>query len=189
MSCQGELRNDGKEFGCVKIDRCGKVISGAPAPSPPGPLSHTHSHPPGRGGKRRASGIGLGVPFPHSLDRLRPALSPEEEREWIRRLRVEQTDAEAALWQLVRNRKLIGCKFRRQVPIGRYVADFYSHERKLIVELDGGVHSDPEQQAHDQNRDTFLLSLGLRILRFSNEEALGAPQKVLDQIRKALLSR
>ena len=53
-----------------------------------------------------------------------------------------------------------GLKFRRQVPIGRYVADFYCHERKLIVELDGGIHGDPSQQVHDQNRDTFLLSLG-----------------------------
>jgi very-short-patch-repair endonuclease len=131
----------------------------------------------------------VGVPFPRSLDRLRPALAPEEEREWIRRLRAEGTEAEAALWQLLRNRKLVGCKFRRQVPVGRYVADFYCHERKLIVELDGGAHSDPDQQAHDQNRDTFLRSQGLRILRFSNEDALGAPEKVLDQIRKTLLSR
>jgi very-short-patch-repair endonuclease len=129
------------------------------------------------------------MPFPRSLDRLRPVLAPEEEREWVRRLRAEQTQAEATLWQLLRNRKLIGGKFRRQVPIGRYVADFYCHERKLIIELDGGIHSDPGQQAHDHNRDTFLLSLGLRILRFSNEEALGDPQKVLDQIRKTLLCR
>jgi very-short-patch-repair endonuclease len=129
------------------------------------------------------------MPFPRSLDRLRPVLAPEDERDWIRRLRVEQTEAEAVLWQLLRNRKLIGCKFRRQVPVGRYVADFYCHERKLIVELDGGVHSDPDQQAHDRNRDTFLLAQGLRILRFSNEEALGPLERILDQIRKALISR
>ena len=129
------------------------------------------------------------MPFPRSLDRLRPVLVPEEEREWIRRLRAEQTQAEAALWQLLRNRKLIGGKFRRQVPVGRYVADFYCHERKLIIELDGCVHSDPDQRIHDHNRDTFLRSLGLRILRISNEEALGDPQKVLDQIRKAMLCR
>ena len=129
------------------------------------------------------------MPFPRSLDRLRSALSSQEQREWVRRLRVEGTEAEAALWQLLRNRKLIGSKFRRQVPIGRYVADFYCHERKLIVELDGGIHSDADQQLHDQNRDTFLLSLGLRVLRLSNEEALGAPEKILDQIRKALISR
>ncbi len=116
-------------------------------------------------------------------------LAPQDEREWIRRLRTEGTEAEAALWQLLRNRKLIGCKFRRQVPIGRYVADFYCHERKLVVELDGGVHADPDQQAHDQNRDAFLLSVGLRILRLTNEDVLGPPEKVLDQIRKALLTR
>jgi very-short-patch-repair endonuclease len=102
-------------------------------------------------------------------------------------LRAEQTQAETMLWQMLRNRKLIGFKFRRQVVVGRYVADFYCHERKLIVELDGGVHSGPDQQSHDQNRDTALLSLGLRILRIPNEEVLGAPGKVVGQIRNALL--
>jgi very-short-patch-repair endonuclease len=129
------------------------------------------------------------MPFPRSLDLLPAALPPEEEREWIRRLRAEQTQAEAALWQLLRNRKLVGSKFRRQVPMGRYVADFYCHERKLIIELDGGVHSDPDQQTHDHNRDTFLRSLGLRILRIPNEEVLGDLRGVLDKIRRAMLSR
>ncbi|HEX7182227.1 MAG TPA: endonuclease domain-containing protein [Thermoanaerobaculia bacterium] len=129
------------------------------------------------------------MPFPRSLDRIRPACVSEEEREWPRRLREQQTEAEAALWQLLRNRKLIGSKFRRQVPVGRYVADFYCHERKLIVELDGGIHSDPGQQLHDENRDTFLLSLGLRVLRIPNEELLHTPEKVLDKVRKALISR
>ena len=128
------------------------------------------------------------MPFPRSLDRIRPACSSEEEREWPRRLREQQTKAEAALWQLLRNRKLIGSKFRRQVPIERYIADFYCHERRLIVELDGGIHSDPAQQLHDQNRDTFLLSLGLRVLRIPNEELLRTPEKVLDKVRKALVS-
>jgi very-short-patch-repair endonuclease len=126
--------------------------------------------------------------FPRSLGRVRPALGAGENRAWVRQLRAEQTEAEAALWQLLRNRKLIGEKFRRQVPIGRYVADFYCHERKLIVELDGEVHADLDRQLHDQNRDTFLRSLGLRILRFSNEVALGSSQAVLEQIRKALVS-
>jgi very-short-patch-repair endonuclease len=104
-------------------------------------------------------------------------------------LREEQTEAEAALWRLLRNRKLMGSKFRRQVPIGRYVADFYCHERKLIVELDGGIHSDPGQQLHDQNRDTFLRSLGLRVLRVANEHLLRTPEKVLVKIREALITR
>ena len=129
------------------------------------------------------------MPFPRSLDRLRSVLAPEEDLERVRRFRVEGTEAEATLWQLLRNRKLIGCKFRRQVPIGRYIADFYCHERKLIVELDGGIHSEPDQQAHDRSRVEFLFSQGLRILRLSNEEALGSPEKVLDRIRTALIRR
>jgi very-short-patch-repair endonuclease len=129
------------------------------------------------------------MPFPRSLDHIRLAGTSEEEREWPRQLREQQTEAEAALWQLLRNRKLMGSKFRRQVPIGRYVADFYCHERKLIVELDGGIHSDPGQQLHDQNRDAFLLSLGLRVLRIPNEELLDTPEKVLDKVQKALVSR
>ena len=104
-------------------------------------------------------------------------------------MRAEPTEAEAALWQLLRNRRLIREKIRRQVPIGRYVADFYCHERKLVIELDGGVHEDPDQQLHDRNREAFLKSLGLRILRFTNEEVLGTTQAVLDQVRKALISR
>ena len=129
------------------------------------------------------------MPFPRSLDPIRPACASEEEREWPRRLREQQTKAETALWQLLRNRQLIGSKFRRQAPIGRYIADFYCHERKLIVELDGGIHSDPRQQIHDENRDTFLLSLGLRILRIPNEELLHSPEEVLDKVRRALISR
>jgi very-short-patch-repair endonuclease len=128
------------------------------------------------------------MPFPRSLDRVRPSCVSEEQRDRPRRWREEQTEAEAALWELLRNRKLIRSKFRRQVPIGRYVADFYCHERKLVVELDGGIHSDPGQQAHDQNRDTFLLSLGLRVLRIPNEELLQAPDKVVEKVRSALIS-
>jgi very-short-patch-repair endonuclease len=128
------------------------------------------------------------MPFPRSLDRVRPDCVSEEQLERHRRLRRQQTTAEAVLWQMLRNRKLIASKFRRQVPIGRYIADFYCHERKLIVELDGAIHSDHDQQLHDQNRDTFLLSLGLRVLRIPNEQLLESPEKVLDQVRKALLS-
>jgi very-short-patch-repair endonuclease len=129
------------------------------------------------------------MPFPRSLDRVRPACASEEERQWPRRLREQQTEAEAALWKLLRDRKLTGSKFRRQAPIGRYVADFYCHERKLVVELDGGIHSDPSQQIHDQNRDAFLLSIGLRVLRIPNEELLHTPDKALERIRTALISR
>jgi len=102
-----------------------------------------------------------------------------------RELRRSQTPAEAALWELLRNRQLIGIKFKRQFPIGRYVADFYCHDRKLVVELDGEIHELPRQENHDQNRDTYLRSLGLRILRISNEEVFADSSQVLQKIRDA----
>jgi very-short-patch-repair endonuclease len=102
-----------------------------------------------------------------------------------RELRSELTDAEEVLWELLRNRKLLGMKFRRQVRIDRYVADFYCHERRLIVELDGEIHSLPTRQAHDASRDAHLRSLGLRLLRLPNEAISKDPDAVLRQIREA----
>ncbi len=127
------------------------------------------------------------MPFPNSLDRLRSRGFREkgETNERSRKLRVDQTEAEAALWKLLRGRNLIGMKFRRQVPLGRYIADFYCHDRRLVVELDGPIHSETAQADHDQNRDTFLRSLGLRILRLSNEEIFAEPEEVLQKIREA----
>jgi very-short-patch-repair endonuclease len=123
------------------------------------------------------------VPFPKSIDRLRR--NRLQSKAMARQLRTEQTEAEAALWQLLRNRELIGAKFRRQVPIGRYVADFYCHERWLVVELDGPIHSEPHQMLHDQSRDAFLRSLGLKVLRLSNEEIFNSPEDVQRKIREA----
>jgi very-short-patch-repair endonuclease len=127
------------------------------------------------------------MPFPNSLDRLRSRGVREkvETNERSRRLRVDQTNAEAMLWELLRGRKLTGMKFRRQAPLGRYIADFYCHDQRLVVELDGPVHSEPAQAVHDQNRDTFLRSLGLTVLRFSNEEVVADPENVLRKIQDA----
>jgi len=86
---------------------------------------------------------------------------------------------------LLRNRKLIGLKFKRQFEIDRYVADFYCHDRRLVVELDGEVHELPRQQNHDQNRDVHLHSRGLRVLRIANQEVFENPQEVVRRIREA----
>ena len=72
---------------------------------------------------------------------------------FARRLRREMTVAESMLWRALRDSRLGGLKFRRQVPIGRYVVDFLSVESRLIVELDGPPHDDPMQRAHDDARD------------------------------------
>ena len=97
-------------------------------------------------------------------------------------LRRRSTDAEQLLWTLLRNRQLKGKKFRRQHPIAHYVADFYCHECKLIVELDGHHHKNPGAKKYDQIRTTVLNDLGVTVLRFWNDEVLKDPAGVLKRI-------
>ena len=103
-----------------------------------------------------------------------------------RALRTRQTKAEALLWQLLRNRQLLGFKFRRQHQFGDYIADFYCHEASLVIECDGSVHDRNEQWHHDQSRDAYMISSGLRLLRFTNEQILDDPEMVLKEIAKYL---
>jgi very-short-patch-repair endonuclease len=86
------------------------------------------------------------------------------------------------MWDILRDRRLAGIKFRRQSPISIFVADFYCAALKLVVELDGEVHADPRQAAHDQNRDLYLRSLGCTILRFPNRDLLQNREAVLARI-------
>jgi very-short-patch-repair endonuclease len=106
-----------------------------------------------------------------------------------RGLRRRQTRAEAALWQLLRGRRLDGLRFRRQHPTDHYVADFAVDDIRLIVELDGEVHDDPDQAAKDAERQSALEAMGWFVLRFSNEDVLMRPSAVLatitDQARLA----
>ena len=99
-----------------------------------------------------------------------------------RQLRQKQTKAEELFWELVRNRKFLNLKFRRQHQIGHYIADFYCNELKLVVEFDGQVHNNPERIKHDTTRDKFLTSSGFHILRFKNEELLNTPEKVFERL-------
>ena len=99
-----------------------------------------------------------------------------------RRLRADTTDAESLLWRLLRARRLVGVKFRRQHQFGRYILDFYSHEAKLVLELDGDGHAQPEQRARDAERTALLEAHGLTVLRFSNREVLQETEAVLTRI-------
>jgi len=100
-----------------------------------------------------------------------------------RALRKCQTDAEALLWQLVRNRQLRNWKFRRQHPISPgYILDFYCAGTKVAVEVDGAGHNNKLQCEYDTNRTATLLELGIRVIRFSNDEVLGDPERVLRKI-------
>jgi very-short-patch-repair endonuclease len=95
------------------------------------------------------------------------------------------TDTEMKMWFAVRDRRLAGFKFVRQVPIGPYIADFVCREAKLIVEVDGGQHNESER---DQRRDAFLASEGYRILRFWNSDVLTNMDGVLQTILVSLNS-
>jgi very-short-patch-repair endonuclease len=108
-----------------------------------------------------------------------------EVRERGRTLRRDQTPAERVLWEALRDRRLDHLKFRRQVPMDIFVLDFYCRDLKLVVELDGGIHADPAQVAHDQNRDAYLQSQGCTILRFPNEAIRTDLSNVLQKIAQA----
>jgi very-short-patch-repair endonuclease len=108
--------------------------------------------------------------------------------EIVRELRKRQTSAERVMWQLLRNRQMLGFKFRRQHQFGDYIADFYCHEARLVIECDGSVHNPNEQWHHDQNRDVYMIGQGLRILRFANEQILDDTQRVLEKIATYLRS-
>jgi very-short-patch-repair endonuclease len=100
-----------------------------------------------------------------------------------RQLRQTSTDAERRLWSVLRNRQFSGYKFRRQHPIGPYVADFACTKHRLIIEADGGQH---QESAHDERRTAWLERQGWRVVRSWNEEILDNPDSVASLILDAL---
>ncbi|MGV3722352.1 MAG: endonuclease domain-containing protein [Actinomycetota bacterium] len=102
--------------------------------------------------------------------------------ELARRFRREPTGAEELLWQRLRGGRCAGLKFRRQHPLPGCIADFYCAELLLVVEVDGEVHLEPENRERDANRDEWLASLGLRVLRFTNQQVLTEIESVLNKI-------
>ena len=139
------------------------AMSAEPSPSPPAPLP-----------KVEGSNYRGGYDFAGLVDK-------------ARELRKTQTPAEEVLWQVLRNRQVADLKFRRQHQIGDYITDFYCDGRKLVIELDGGIHEEPAKAKHDAKRQKYLESLGLTVLRFGNEEVLNNIEKVLVQISAANL--
>jgi very-short-patch-repair endonuclease len=103
-------------------------------------------------------------------------------------LKKTMTEAEVILWARLRNKKLLNTKFRRQHPINRFIVDFYSHENKLVIELDGDIHDISEIKEHDENRSAELENLGLKIVRFKNEEVFKDIELVLEKIESAIVN-
>ena len=107
----------------------------------------------------------------------------ETRTERARDLRRRQTHAETILWQALRASRLDGLRFRRQHPIDGYFVDFACLSLKIIIELDGKVHEEDQQQIDDYHRQQAIEALGWSILRFPNDQITGALPAVLDAIR------
>jgi very-short-patch-repair endonuclease len=99
-------------------------------------------------------------------------------------MRRTATDAERKLWFLLRDRRLDGIKFRRQVPFGRYILDLVCFERKLVIEVDGGQHVDSQA---DKVRDAHLRASGFRVVRYWNADVLRNPEGVLTDLLAQLV--
>ena len=99
-----------------------------------------------------------------------------------RALRKSSTNAEALLWSHLRNRRFHDLKVRRQMPLGRFIADFYCHELRLVIELDGGQHS----EEIDQPRTHWLEEEGYRVVRFWNHEVMNNLDGVLMEFKRHL---
>jgi very-short-patch-repair endonuclease len=112
------------------------------------------------------------------------SMNPKHKIVTARKLRQNQTEAEQRLWQQVRSRRLGGYKFRRQVPIGNYIADFVCEDAKLIVELDGGQHD--ENQKADDLRTKNLEDFGYHVIRFWNNQVFENMEGVLSAILQEL---
>ena len=103
-----------------------------------------------------------------------------------RKFRQRQTSAESKLWAKLRSKQLEGVKFRRQQPIGPYIVDFVSFERKLVIEIDGGQHGVSRVRERDKARTALIMGKGYRVLRFWDNEVSNNTDGVLEKIRQAL---
>ena len=106
--------------------------------------------------------------------------------EFAKKMRENPTEAEAVLWTYLSNKQQ-GFRFKRQHPIKYFIADFYCHKAKLVIEIDGGYHQLPEQYEYDKNRDYELEELGLKVLRFTNEQVFFNIENVIKDIEKELI--
>ena len=123
------------------------------------------------------------------LDRYRTAnpLAYSVLKENAKEMRQHPTEAESALWEMLRGKKL-GDKFRRQHVIGDFIVDFVCLQKQLVIEVDGGYHNDEAQKEADDLREKILQDLGYEVLRFTNEEVLGDTERVVEKIKVVLQS-
>jgi len=134
----------------------------------------------GEGGASRSEATGEGfVPqTPHHHP------TAKRIRNFAKKMRREPTDAETAMWRLLRDRRLALFKFRRQVPFQNFILDFVCFEKRIIIEIDGSQHASSER---DAVRDAVLMAEGFRIARYWNNDVLQRPSAVLEDILAKLV--
>lgn len=106
--------------------------------------------------------------------------------ERAKKLRNNLTSSEAKLWNYLRN-NINGFKFRRQHPIDMFIADFYCHKAKLVIEIDGEIHNSIEQQEYDLDRTLELKNFGIKVIRFTNKEVNENIQEVISKVVEQLI--
>lgn len=104
----------------------------------------------------------------------------------VRNLRNNMTLQEIKLWHYLKNRQINNCRFRRQYPIGNYIVDFICRSKKLVIELDGSQHNEPENIKYDKERSEYLQSRGYKIIRFWNNEVNDNIEGVIQVIKENL---
>ncbi|GAB3833775.1 UvrD-helicase domain-containing protein [Hymenobacter jeollabukensis] len=170
-------------------------VQKAPGASPPGPLSRGEGEPDDSGQRRGAAPLTLRSPATDEPSQRQGTVGEfvltadaktwDKTSELSRDMRQQPTPAEETLWEELRDRKL-GAKFRRQHVIGSFIVDFVCIPALLVVEVDGDVHSDPQQAAYDAGRTHELEGLGYRVIRFTNNQVLHDMRRVLTSIRHTL---
>jgi very-short-patch-repair endonuclease len=108
---------------------------------------------------------------------------------WARKLRTNQTPAEKVLWQLLRRQQMDNLKWRRQAVLSGFIVDFYCPSKMLVIELDGGYHSDPKQRAYDKRRTRILNRAGFKVKRYKNSYVLRDPKRTFERIRRVCKKR
>jgi very-short-patch-repair endonuclease len=106
-------------------------------------------------------------------------------KERSQQLRNTMTSSEQILWSKLKGKQL-GCWFYRQKPIGIYIADFYCHKVKLVIEVDGSQHISNENAKYDKERNEYMAGIGIRVLRFTNTKVLTNIKGVIEEIKKEL---
>jgi very-short-patch-repair endonuclease len=101
-------------------------------------------------------------------------------------LRKNMTLAELILWKKLKNRKIFNTKFRRQHPVDIFIVDFYCHEYKLAIEIDGEIHSNEEKHDYDLGRSAVLNKLGIKVIRFTNDQIVFNIDQVITRIKEVI---